>query len=46
MGVPGVTLATAALVFLRYRQLLFATFDPEIADAYGVNVRRNDSCSR
>jgi len=39
----GVMLFTVGAVFLRYRQLLFATFDPEIADAYGVNVRWNDS---
>ena len=38
----GVTLFASAAVFLRYRQLLFATFDPEVADAYGVNVRRID----
>jgi ABC-type Mn2+/Zn2+ transport system permease subunit len=38
----GVTLFAAGAVFVRYRQLLFATFDPEIADAYGVNVRRID----
>jgi ABC-type Mn2+/Zn2+ transport system permease subunit len=38
----GVTLFAAGAVFLRYRQLLFATFDPEVADAYGVNVRRID----
>src|SRR5439155_4383613 len=28
--------------FLRYRQLLFATFDPDVADSYGVNVKRLD----
>jgi manganese/iron transport system permease protein/iron/zinc/copper transport system permease protein len=39
----GVTVFAAGAVFLRYRQLLFATFDPEVADAYGVNVRRIDS---
>jgi manganese/iron transport system permease protein/iron/zinc/copper transport system permease protein len=38
----GVTLFASAAVFVKYRQLLFATFDPEIADAYGVNVRRID----
>ena len=30
--VVGVTLATAAVVFAGYRALLFATFDPEVAD--------------
>jgi len=38
----GVTVFTVGVVFLKYRQLLFATFDPEIADAYGVPVRRVD----
>jgi manganese/iron transport system permease protein/iron/zinc/copper transport system permease protein len=32
----------AAAVFFRYRQLLFLTFDPDVADAYGVNTRRYD----
>jgi manganese/iron transport system permease protein/iron/zinc/copper transport system permease protein len=31
-----------AVVFLRYRQLLFLTFDPEVADAYGINTKRYD----
>jgi len=39
----AVTLVTAGIVVTRYRQLLFATFDPEVADAYGVNVRRIDT---
>ena len=39
----AVTLGTAALVIARYRRLLFATFDPDVADAYGVNVRRIDT---
>jgi ABC-type Mn2+/Zn2+ transport system permease subunit len=39
----AVTLGTAAVVIARYRQLLFATFDPEVADAYGVHVRRIDT---
>jgi manganese/iron transport system permease protein/iron/zinc/copper transport system permease protein len=38
----GVGLATGAIVFVRYRQLLFAAFDPEVAGAHGVNVRRLD----
>ena len=38
----GVTAFTVGVVFLKYRQLLFATFDPEIAEAYGVPVRRVD----
>jgi len=39
----GVTLFTVAAVFLFYRQLLFVTFDPEVADSYGVRVNRFDS---
>jgi manganese/iron transport system permease protein len=38
----GVALAVLALILLRYRQLLFATFDPEASDAYGVSSRRSD----
>jgi manganese/iron transport system permease protein len=38
----GVTCATGLVVFLRYRQLLFATFDPEVAGVFGVNVRALD----
>ncbi|MFL6182705.1 MAG: metal ABC transporter permease [Actinomycetes bacterium] len=36
----GVTIATVAFVVLRYRSLLFTTFDPEVATASGVNVSR------
>jgi len=39
----GVTIFVAAVVFFRYRQLLFITFDPEVADAYGVNSKRYDT---
>lgn len=39
----GVTAFTVAAVVLRYRPLLFATFDPEVAGAYGVDVRRIDA---
>ena len=39
----GVGLVTLALILLRYRQLLFATFDPEAADAYGVSSRAADA---
>jgi manganese/iron transport system permease protein/iron/zinc/copper transport system permease protein len=42
-AIAGVTLATGAILFVRYRQLLFATFDPEVAAAHGVNVRRLDA---
>ena len=36
--VAGVAAATGLLIFLSYRSLLFATFDPEVADATGVNT--------
>jgi manganese/iron transport system permease protein len=37
------TAFVVAIVFLRYRQLLFLTFDPDVADAYGVNTKRYDT---
>jgi len=40
--VGAVTLAAGATVFLRYRQLLFTTFDPEVADVSGVSTARMD----
>jgi manganese/iron transport system permease protein/iron/zinc/copper transport system permease protein len=40
--VAGVTLFAAAVVFLRYRQLLFTTFDPEVAEVSGVSTARMD----
>jgi manganese/iron transport system permease protein/iron/zinc/copper transport system permease protein len=40
--VLGVSVATVAVVFVRYRALLFTTFDPEVADVSGVNVARMD----
>ena len=39
----GVTTLAAALIFLRYRALLFTTFDPEVADVSGVSVARLDA---
>jgi manganese/iron transport system permease protein/iron/zinc/copper transport system permease protein len=39
----AVTAATGAVIFLRYRQLLFTTFDPEVADVFGVRVARMDA---
>lgn len=36
--VGGVTLAAAAFVFVLYRPMLFATFDPEVAEASGVRT--------
>jgi len=34
--IAGVTLATAAIIFFAYKQLLFITFDQEVAPTYGV----------
>jgi ABC-type Mn2+/Zn2+ transport system permease subunit len=41
--IGGVSIAAAAFVFLRYRTLLFTTFDPEVAEASGVNTARIDA---
>ena len=41
--VAAVTVFAAAVVFLRYRALLFSTFDPEVADASGVSTARMDA---
>ena len=38
-----VSAVIAGAAFLRFRQLLFATFDPEAADAYGVSSRWADT---
>jgi ABC-type Mn2+/Zn2+ transport system permease subunit len=43
LAVTAVALLAGALVFLRYRALLFATFDPEVADVSGVNTARIDA---
>ena len=40
--VAGVTAFAAGVVFFRYRQLLFATFDPEVAEVSGVSTARAD----
>jgi manganese/iron transport system permease protein/iron/zinc/copper transport system permease protein len=42
LAVAGVTLVAGAVVSLRYRQLLFSTFDPEVADVSGVSTARMD----
>ena len=39
-GLVAVSVLTAAFVFLRYRALLFSTFDPDVAAVSGVNVSR------
>ncbi len=41
--VAAVTLGAATVVFLRYRVLLFTTFDPEVANVSGVNVARTEA---
>lgn len=41
--VAGVTVLVALVVFLRYRVLLFTTFDPEVAEASGVSTARIDA---
>ncbi|MBA3764142.1 MAG: metal ABC transporter permease [Actinobacteria bacterium] len=40
--VAAVGVGAAAVVFLRYRQLLFSTFDPEVAQMSGVNTAVTD----
>ncbi|MET0863962.1 MAG: metal ABC transporter permease, partial [Nakamurella sp.] len=39
----AVTVFTVLVVFVNYRSLLFATFDPEVADVSGVKVARTDA---
>jgi manganese/iron transport system permease protein/iron/zinc/copper transport system permease protein len=41
--VLGVAVATGLAVFLRCRQLLFTTFDPEVAEVSGVSVALTDA---
>jgi len=43
VAVVVVSLATAAAFFLRYRALLFTTFDPEVAEVSGVRTGRIDA---
>ena len=44
VALVGVVLAAAVVVvFARYRALLFATFDPEVADVSGVRTARLDA---
>lgn len=40
VGLVAVSLLTAGFVLLRYRALLFTTFDASVAEVSGVNVRR------
>ena len=39
----GVAVATAAVIVAFYRPLLFTTFDPEVADVYGIDTGRIDA---
>lgn len=41
--VIGVALLAVTVIFFRYRALLFATFDPEVADASGLSTARVDA---
>lgn len=43
VAVAAVTALAVVVVVVRYRALLFATFDPEVADVSGVNVARTDA---
>jgi manganese/iron transport system permease protein/iron/zinc/copper transport system permease protein len=38
-----VSILAGVLIFMRYRALLFTTFDPEVADVAGVNTARMDA---
>lgn len=42
-GLLAVSVLTILMVVLRYRALMFTTFDPEVAEASGVNVSRIDA---
>jgi ABC-type Mn2+/Zn2+ transport system permease subunit len=42
-AIVAVTLLVATIVFFGYRQLLFTTFDPEVASASGVRTARWDA---
>lgn len=39
----GISAFTVAVVVLRYRALLFSSFDPDVADVSGVSVARSDA---
>ncbi len=41
--VAGVTLAVVLIIFLMYKQLLFTTFDSEVAQVYGVKTEWVDT---
>jgi ABC-type Mn2+/Zn2+ transport system permease subunit len=41
--VAGVTLMIAVIIFFMYKQLLFTTFQPEVAEIYGVKTQWVDT---
>lgn len=43
LALAAVSVFAVGVVLLRYRQLLFATFDPDVADVSGVRVARTDA---
>ncbi|MDQ3311397.1 MAG: metal ABC transporter permease [Actinomycetota bacterium] len=43
LAIAAVTLLVAVLIFFSYRQLLFTTFDPDVAEASGVRTARVDA---
>jgi len=43
VALVAVTVFAGLVVFTRYRALLFASFDPEVADSSGVRVARTDA---
>ena len=43
IAVVGAGALAAVVIYAWYRQLLFATFDPEVADVSGVNVARMEA---
>ncbi len=42
-ALAAITVFTIAVIFANYRALLFATFDPDVADVSGVRVARTDA---
>ncbi|MDQ3325144.1 MAG: metal ABC transporter permease [Actinomycetota bacterium] len=42
-ALAAITAITAVVIAVNYRALLFATFDPEVADVSGVRVARTDA---
>lgn len=43
VAIAVVTIVVGAVLFVGYRQLLFTTFDPEVAEASGVRTARVDA---